>query len=77
MDSDTTAEDKFLSNEFNEEYEIIKLDHYRNLNKDELLNECLQILNELNKLQDTVAKLTSENDRLKLQLTNENKKSFI
>ena len=59
MDSDTTGEDKCLNNDFNEEYEIIKLDYYRNLNKDQLLNECLQILNELNKLQDTVAKLTS------------------
>ena len=72
MDSDTTAEDKYLSNEFNEEYEIIKLDYYRNLNKDELLGECFQILNELNKLQDTVAKLTSENERLKIELTNQN-----
>lgn len=71
MDSDTTAEDKYLNNDFNEEYEIIKLDYYRNLNKDQLLSECFQILNELNKLQDTVAKLTSENERLKVELTNQ------
>ena len=71
MDSDTTAEDKYLNNDFNEEYEIIKLDYYRNLNKDQLLNECFQILNELNKLQDTVAKLTSENEKLKVELTSQ------
>ncbi len=71
MDSDTTGEDKCLNNDFNEEYEIIKLDYYRNLNKDQLLNECLQILNELNKLQDTVAKLTSENEKLKVELTSQ------
>jgi hypothetical protein len=71
LDSDTTGEDKCLNNDFNEEYEIIKLDYYRNLNKDQLLNECLQILNELNKLQDTVAKLTSENEKLKVELTSQ------
>ena len=57
-----------MNNEFNEEYEIIKLEYYKKLNKNELLNECVQILTELNKLQGSVLKLTQENEALKKQL---------
>lgn len=69
MDSVTTTEDNYLNEEFNKEYEIVKLDYYKSLSKTELLNECFQIFSELNKLQDTVTKLEQENYRLKEKLT--------
>ncbi len=68
LDTETSVEDNYLNNEFNEEYEIIKLEYYKKLNKTDLLNECFQILTELNKLQNTVLKLTQENEALKKQL---------
>jgi predicted nuclease with TOPRIM domain len=68
MDSETTNEENYLCHEFNEEYEMLQHDYYRNLNKDELLKECFDILSELNKLQTTVNKLTHENAKLNQKL---------
>lgn len=47
---------------------MLQHDHYRHLNKEELLNECFDILDELNKLQSTVTRLTHENTKLKQKL---------
>jgi len=68
MDSDTTAEENYLNNEFNEEYEIVKMGYYKSLSKNELLQECFQILGELNRMQDNVSMLTKENESLKKML---------